>query len=89
MSLVYHNHRLTGYMQLQIKRGFNENQRPIHIEDAYVIDAPRSGRSQKQSTHRDIIISKVRLDRYKREKSCADLAGDLSLLGLKISATKI
>ncbi|KAJ5884847.1 hypothetical protein N7495_009357 [Penicillium taxi] len=48
-----------------IKRGFNENQRPLHIEDAYVEDAPRSGRPKKQTTeNNDIIISKVRLNRY-------------------------
>jgi hypothetical protein len=31
----------------------------------------------------------VRLDRYGREKSCADLAGELSEIGINISATTI
>ena len=36
-----------------------------------------------------MVISKVRTDRYGREKSCADLAGDLSKLGVNISAETV
>jgi transposase len=60
-----------------IERGFD----PIHtkISDEYVQDAPRSGRLTKQDPKTvETILSKVRLDRFGREKTCADLAGELS-----------
>lgn len=72
-----------------IERGFE----PHHnvIEDAYVVDAPRSGRPTKQdSATTDNILSKVGQDHYGREKSCADLASELnSELGIEISSTTV
>jgi transposase len=60
------------------------------IHDRYVEDKPRSGRPTKQDApNQDIVISKVRFDRYGREKSCADLAGDLSKLGIDVSAETV
>jgi transposase len=38
---------------------------------------------------KESIVKKVRRDRYGREKSCADLAGDLSREGVDISATTV
>jgi transposase len=73
-----------------IERGFDPNHRPIHIQDAYLIDAPRSGRPSKQTDEvKNLILAKVRRDRYGREKACADLAADLSLEGYNISAVTI
>ncbi|OKP00652.1 hypothetical protein PENSUB_7735 [Penicillium subrubescens] len=59
-----------------IERGFD----PIHtkITDEYVQDSPRTGRPTKQDPETvNTILSKVRLDRYGREKTCADIAGRL------------
>ena len=72
-----------------VARGFNPHEDPI-IHDRYVEDTPRSGRPTKQDTAtQEMVISKVRTDRYGREKSCADLAGDLSKLGVNISAETV
>jgi transposase len=73
-----------------IERGFDPNARPLLLQNAWLEDAPRSGRPSKQS---DAVIQttleKVRRDRYAREKSCADLAGDLSELGIDVSASTV
>lgn len=71
-----------------IERGFEPNH--TVIEDKYVADAPRSGRPTKQdSVTADTLLSKVRGDGYSREKSCAELAGELSELGIDISSTTV
>jgi transposase len=70
-----------------IERGF-DHANPI-LADEYVQDKPRSGRPRKSDLAKDIAISKVQRDRYGREKSCADIAGELSLEGHDISATSI
>ncbi|KAJ5646675.1 hypothetical protein N7490_003047 [Penicillium lividum] len=72
-----------------IDRGFDPNTFPALVELRFVEDAPRTGRPRKQEIAKDTILSKVRLDRYGREKTCADLAGELSEIGLEISATTI
>ncbi|KAF3398135.1 hypothetical protein F1880_006348 [Penicillium rolfsii] len=57
-----------------IERGFD----PTHtkIIDKYVEDSPRASRPSKQDPKTiNHILSKVRLDRFGREKTCADLAG--------------
>jgi hypothetical protein len=62
-----------------IERGFDPNQRPLAIRDDYVVDASRSGRPTKQKPEtEDKILTKVRFDRYGREKTCADIVGELS-----------
>ncbi|KAJ5381031.1 uncharacterized protein N7496_003459 [Penicillium cataractarum] len=71
-----------------IKRGFDPHR--TMIDNQYVEDKPGSGRPTKHDpTTVEIVLSKVRLDRYGREKTCADLAGDLSKLGINISGTTI
>lgn len=73
-----------------ISRGFDPQLRPIKITDAFVADAPRSGRPRKQTDEVIALVSsKVRRDRYGREKTCADLAGELSLEGFDVSAMTI
>jgi transposase len=73
-----------------IERGFEPNQSPLVIQDEWLEDAPRSGRPTKQTPDTTTkIIAKVRNDRYGREKSCADLAGELSEEGIDISASTI
>jgi len=58
--------------------------------DEYLVDEPRSGRPPKQTEeNKQLIFSKVTLDRYGREKSCADFASDLSSLGIEISASTV
>ncbi|KAJ5745721.1 hypothetical protein N7520_010903 [Penicillium odoratum] len=57
-----------------IERGFQENQRPIRIKDAYVSDAPRSEQPKKESTmNQDVIISKCVCDRNIGNNKSADL----------------
>ena len=71
-----------------IERGFD----PIHtkITDEYVQDGARSGRPTKQDPQTvNTILSKVRLDRFGREKTCADLAGELSQEGIEISSSTV
>ena len=73
-----------------IKRGFEPNELPLDLQPFYLEDAPRSGRPSKQRADiKEKIEEKVRRDRYGREKSCADLAGDLSQEGIDISAITV
>jgi len=73
-----------------IKRGFDPNIRPLVIKDEWLEDAPRPGRPRKQTPENiEKVVKKVRKGRYGREKSCADLAGELSMEGLDISAITI
>ncbi|KAJ5211837.1 uncharacterized protein N7498_003483 [Penicillium cinerascens] len=62
-----------------IERGFNPRQQPLIVTDAYVADAPRSGRPKKQTPELvATVLAKVRRDRYGREKTYADIASELS-----------
>ncbi|KAJ5511785.1 hypothetical protein N7453_003888 [Penicillium expansum] len=71
-------------------KGFDASLRPWNISDAMLAEAPRSGRPKKQSPEmQDRVLTKVRLDRYGREKTCADIAGEISSEGTEISATTI
>jgi transposase len=61
-----------------IARGFDPAERPIAILDKYVEEAPRSGRPSKQTaTAQEIVLAKVRTDRYGREKTCVDIAAEI------------
>ncbi|KAJ5777758.1 hypothetical protein N7520_001004 [Penicillium odoratum] len=75
------------------ERGFDPNLRPAAICDAYVADAPRSGRPTKQTPETEQkVLSKVRFDhfyRYGREKICAGIPSGLSSEGNDISAMTI
>jgi transposase len=73
-----------------IERGFEPNASQLTIKDSYFEDAARSGRPPVASPEAaKAILSKVRTDRYGREKSCADIAGELSLEGVDISAVTV
>lgn len=73
-----------------IDRGFDPAVRPMRVPDECVDDAPRSGRPKKQTEAIvSRIIQKVRRDRYGREKSCADIAGDLRVEGIRLSASTV
>ena len=51
-----------------------------------VEDAPRSGRPSKQTESvTEQILKKVRRDRFGREKSCVDIAGELQMQGINIA----
>lgn len=64
---------------LAIKRGFEPNLRPLKIQDIHIADASRSSRPSKQTTEiRAKILSKVRFDRYGREKTYTDITSELS-----------
>ena len=70
------------------ERGFDPNYRPFELKDSWLEDLPRSGRPTKQTIEaKEALESKVRRDRYGREKAGADLAGELSELGFDISAS--
>lgn len=73
-----------------IERGFDPNVLPLVLKDTHLEDAPRTGRPKKQT--QDLITTveaKVRQDRYGREKTCADIAGELYSDGFIISETTI
>ena len=73
-----------------IAAGFEPNELPIKILPHHVQDAPKTGRPTKQAEEvKEQIFQQVRHDRYGREKSCADLAGGLSLQGVEISASTV
>lgn len=73
-----------------IERGFDPNLVPLTLRDEYLEDAPRSGRPLKQTIEtKDLIIAKVSRDRFGREKSAADIAGELSLQGINISQSTV
>ncbi|KAI1521088.1 transposase, partial [Pyrenophora tritici-repentis] len=70
--------------------GFKPNELPIKILPHHVQDAPKPGRPAKQAEEvKEQIFQQVRRDRYGREKSCADVAGGLSLQGVGISASTV
>lgn len=73
-----------------IERGFDPNHVPLTLRDKWLEDAPRSGRPTKQTEQSTAaVISKVRQDRYGREKTAADIAGELSSEGIDISSTTV
>lgn len=73
-----------------IERGFDPAIRPLRVPDVCVTDAPRSGRPRAQTAIiANFITQKVRRDRYGREKSCADLAGELRKEGTPLSAMMV
>jgi transposase len=61
------------------ERGFDPNSNLPIVKDNHVADAPRSGRLSKQTEeNKPEIIAKVRRDRYGREKSCTEIASEMS-----------
>ncbi|KAJ0130726.1 Uncharacterized protein HZ326_26184 [Fusarium oxysporum f. sp. albedinis] len=73
-----------------IDRGFEPNESPLRLINAWLEDAPRSGRPPKRTDeNRDLIIAKVSTDRFGREKTLADISGELSSQGIEISAATI
>jgi len=96
------NHEITGLIgaekrrinliyALAIKRGFDPAVRPLKLETKHVKYAPRSGRPSKQQQQQAFkkVVNLVRRDRYGREKTCADIAGELSQDGQDISALTV
>ncbi|KAI1507950.1 Core histone H2A/H2B/H3/H4 [Pyrenophora tritici-repentis] len=73
-----------------IAAGSEPNVLPLKIFPQHVQDAPKPGRPAKQAEEvKEQMFQQVRRDRYGREKSCADLAGGLSLQGVEISASTV
>jgi transposase len=72
-----------------IERGFDPAVRPLKLENKHIEDARRTGRPSKQQQAFEKVVNLVRRDRYGREKTCADIAGDLSKDGLDISASTV
>ena len=69
-----------------IQRRFDPYRYPITIKDAYIEDGYRPGRPTKQTeAFKDLLTSKVRIDRFGRELSYADLVGYLSANGQECS----
>ena len=73
-----------------IERGFDPDQRPLQIFDSQLADASRSGRPSKRTEEvKAKVVNKVRLDRSSLEKTCVDIAGELSSEGHDISAMTV
>ncbi|ELR09016.1 hypothetical protein GMDG_00634 [Pseudogymnoascus destructans 20631-21] len=71
-----------------IERGFNPNHMPLTLRDEWLQDAPRSGCPTKQTAEAtEGVVAKVRTDHYGREKTCADIVGELSFQGIDIVMT--
>jgi hypothetical protein len=68
-----------------LERGFNPAESQT-ILNHHVEDGKRSGRPAKQTTELiQDVISKVRRDRYGREKSCTQIAADLGRRALAMT----
>lgn len=73
-----------------IAAGFEPNDLPLKILPHHVQDSARSGRLLKQTQEvKEEVIQHVQRDRYGREKTCADVAGSLSVKGIDISASTV
>jgi transposase len=72
-----------------IERGFEPNSVPLVIRDEWLQDASRSGRPTKKTEIKEEVISKVRRDRYGREKTCTDIAGELTSSGFNVSSITV
>jgi transposase len=60
-----------------VERGL-EPSKTAKLIDIYIVDAPRSGRPTKQTQKLiNDVISKVRQDRFRREKSCTKLGTEV------------
>ena len=95
---TFETERITGLSKRQVNRiyaraiskGFDPTVKPLLIRDEWLQDAPRGGRPKKNTeAARELLVNKVRRDRFSREKTCADLAGDLSYYGIEMSATTV
>ncbi|KAL6399549.1 hypothetical protein AUP68_18098 [Ilyonectria robusta] len=74
-------------MTRAIKRGFDPNHHPLTLRDEFLHDFDRPRCPKKQTDEARIeIIAKVRRNRFGREKTCADIAGELSSNRVEISA---
>ena len=61
-----------------IERGFNPDDNLSIVKNEHVAEAPRSGRPIKQTKeNKQEIQSKIRRDRYRREKTCAQIAEEM------------
>jgi hypothetical protein len=58
-----------------LERGFDPQTSPV-ILDSYVSDALKPGRPSKQDEHKDVVLEKVRANRYGREMTCAYISAD-------------
>ena len=69
-----------------IERGFEPNEVPLVIRDAFLQDRPRTGRPKLQTPQMiESTASIVRASKEGRALTCADIAGELSKLGIEIS----
>src|SRR5580692_5530621 len=68
---------LNSLYQKAISRGL-EPCEDAKLLDVHVQDAPRSGRPKKQTdVIKEEVLSKVRTDRYGREKTCTQIAAEV------------
>ena len=73
-----------------IIRGFDPNSILIIIKDSHLEDSPKTSRPTKRTEAlQETISTKVRRDRFSREISCTDLAGQISTNTTEISATTV
>ncbi|KAI1827445.1 hypothetical protein F4861DRAFT_364718 [Xylaria intraflava] len=73
-----------------IERGFDPNNPAIILEDEWLQDEAGRGRKTKQTEeNKQLVIMKLEKDPKGREKTCAALAGELSEMGIAISASTI
>lgn len=73
-----------------IAAGFDPNARPIIIRTEWLEDKPRSGRPSKGGPElTSLAAEKVSTDRYGREKTCAEIADEISRSGLQVSEATV
>lgn len=69
-----------------INRGFDPNQEPLVIKDAFLEDSKRTGRPRQQTYNTiEATTQIVRASKHSRTMTCADIAGELSKLRIEVS----
>ncbi|KAL6818280.1 hypothetical protein GGI42DRAFT_3574 [Trichoderma sp. SZMC 28013] len=73
-----------------LKNGFDPSVRPLQINNTFVSDRPRSGRPKKRTEEvEQAIAENFKRDSRNGEKSCADIAAEITQAGHPVSSTTV
>ncbi|PKK45425.1 hypothetical protein CI102_9815 [Trichoderma harzianum] len=73
-----------------LKNGFDPSVRPLQINNSFVSDRPRSGRPKKRTEEvEQAIAENYKRDSLNGEKSCADIAAEITQAGHPVSSTTV
>lgn len=73
-----------------LKNGFDPSVRPLQINNSFVSDRPRSGRPKKRTEEvEQAIAESFERDSRNGERSCADIAAEITQAGHPVSSTTV